>query len=168
MKTNCLLLAFLFFITAGNLYAQKFEVPTDYTLKVAADYARYEKDMIGAAKWLTATAFDDQAVKRRHVSVFVTEWIIGSPTVFVELFPIIMDFEKKNEGMLVIYMACAARYVLQNNYSKDTVAKHRAALQDMIQVYNNGSGIKKDKKMMKLIKSSEEGKLEEWMNENMK
>jgi bacterioferritin (cytochrome b1) len=47
-------------------------------------------------------------------------------------------------------------------------AKHRAALRDMISVYKTGKGIKKDKKMEKLIKSEEEGKIDEWLAENLK
>jgi hypothetical protein len=79
-----------------------------------------------------------------------------------------MDFEKKNEGMLVLYMAGSARYVLENNYSKDMRSKHKAALRDMINVYKTGTGINKDKKMEKLIKSDDEGKLDEWLAENLK
>ena len=79
-----------------------------------------------------------------------------------------MDFDKKNDGMLAMYMAASARYVLENNYSKDMRAKHRAALRDLIVVYKTGKGIKKDKKMEKLIKSEEEGKIDEWLAENLK
>lgn len=79
-----------------------------------------------------------------------------------------MDFEKKNEGMLLLYMAFSAKYVLENNYSKNMRAKQKAALSDMILVYKSGKGIHKDKKMEKLIKSDEEGKLDEWLEENLK
>ncbi len=66
-----------------------------------------------------------------------------------------MDFDKKNAGMLALYMACSAKYVLENDYSKDMRAKHKAALRDMIRVYKTGKGIEKDKKMDKLIKKME-------------
>jgi hypothetical protein len=79
-----------------------------------------------------------------------------------------MDFEKKNPGMLVLYMACSAQYVLENDYSKDMRAKHRSALRDMMAVYKAGTGITKDKKMEKLIKSDEDGKIDEWLSENLK
>jgi len=38
----------------------------------------------------------------------------------------------------------------------------------MIGVYKSGKGIKKDKKMEKLIKSNEDDKLDEWLSENLK
>ncbi|HNL66525.1 MAG TPA: hypothetical protein PKL81_15615, partial [Ferruginibacter sp.] len=110
----------------------------------------------------------EQTDKRKEVSAFVITWVGGSPTVNVELNPTILDFEKKNPGMMVLFMAGCARYVLENNYSKDMRAKHRVALRDMIAVYKSGKGIKKDKKMEKLAKSDEEGKIDEWMAENLK
>ena len=70
--------------------------------------------------------------------------------------------------MFILYMACCAEYVLENNYSKDKQAKWKAALHDMIIVYKSGKGIKKDKKIEKLIKSDEEGKIDEWITENFK
>lgn len=168
MKASCLFLVSLLILTAKDLYSQDFEVPKGYTLKVAADYAPYEKDIINAAKWLTATPLYEQEQKRKEVSAFVVTWINGSPTVNVELNSIIMDFDKKNEGMLVLFMAGSAKYVLENNYSKDMRAKHRDALRVMIHVYKSGNGIKKDKKMEKLIKSDEAGKIDEWLAENLK
>ena len=92
----------------------------------------------------------------------------GSPTVNVEINPTIIAFEEKNPGMLPLYMAGSARYVLENNYSKDMRAKHKAALKGMIEVYKSGKGIKKDKKMEKLVKSDEGDKLDEWLAENLK
>ena len=160
-------LALLLFISS-NLFAQSFEVPNGYELKVKEDYAKYEKDIVEAAKWLKETPLNAEPEKRKEVSAFVVSWVNGSPTVNVEITPSIFDFENKNSGMLVIYMASSAKYVLDNNYSKDMRAKHRAALQDMIAVYKSGNGIKKDKKMEKLIKAVDDGKIDEWMENNMK
>jgi hypothetical protein len=168
MKLSTLLFAGILVLNSSNLYSQHFEVPKDYTLKVAADYKMYEKDMIEAAKWLVKTPLDEQENKRAKVSAFVISWVNGSPTVDVELNEFIMDFDKKNKGMLVIFMASCAKYVLENDYSKDMRAKHRAALRDMMTVYNSGNGIKKDKKMEKLIKSDADGKLDEWLEYNLK
>ncbi|HNN72775.1 MAG TPA: hypothetical protein PKG89_16110 [Ferruginibacter sp.] len=168
MKTSTLFLSCLLTLSVQYLYSQDFEVPKNYSLKAAADYTRYEKDVINAAKWLVATPMNEQTDKRKEVSAFVITWVGGSPTVNVELNPTILDFEKKNPGMMVLFMAGCARYVLENNYSKDMRAKHRVALRDMIAVYKSGKGIKKDKKMEKLAKSDEEGKIDEWMAENLK
>lgn len=154
--------------TTTNGYSQDGVVPANYQLNTKEDYAKFEADIITAAKWLLATPLNEQSDKREQVSSFVVKWISGSPTVNVEINPTIMDFEKKNPGILVLYMAASAKYVLENNYSKDMRAKHRAALRDMISVYKSGKGIHKDKKMDKLAKSDEEGKLDEWIAVNLK
>jgi len=168
MKIKNLILTSFLLLTGNMLYSQSIEVPENYQLKVAADYVPYEKNIIEAANWLKATAFDEQVELRKKVSAFVVTSINGSPTVNVELNSIIIDFNKKNEGNLILFMASSAKYVLENSYSKDMRAKHRAALRDMISVYKSGKGIRKDKKMDKLIKADEEGKLDEWLEENLK
>ncbi len=148
--------------------AQNLDIPKDYSLKVAADYTRYEKDIINTAKWLVATPLDEQNDKRKEASAFILNWVNGSPTVDVELNVNIFDMDKKNPGMLIVFMAGCARYVLENNYSKDMRAKHRAALRGMIAVYKSGKGITKDKKMEKLVKADEDGNLDEWIEKNLK
>ena len=168
MKIITPFLIVLILSTTNISYSQEFAVPADYQLTTKEDYAKYEKDIISAAKWLIATPLKEQQDKRKEVSAFVIKWVNGSPTVNVEINPTIMDFEKKNSGMLVLYMAASAKYVLENNYSTDMRAKHRAALRDMIGVYKSGKDIQKDKKMDKLVKSEEEGKLDEWIAENLK
>ena len=144
-RTKLFLLANLILVSTFVL-GQNFEVPANYQFNTKDDYSRYEKDIIDATKWLQSTPFNEQKEKRQEVSAFVIKWINGSPTVNVEINPTIMDFEEKNQGMLALYMAGSAKYVLENNYSKDMRAKHKAALKGMIAVYKSGKGIKKDKK----------------------
>jgi hypothetical protein len=163
--TRLLFIAILISIQA---LAQTFEVPKNYEFKTAADYAPYEKDIIAAAKWLEATPFNEQTEKRKEVSAFVVAWINGSPNVNVEINETLVELDEKNPGMLVLYMARCARYVLESNYSTDMRAKHKAALRSMVAVYKNNKGINKDKKMDKLVKSEETGKLDEWLEENLK
>lgn len=149
-------------------FSQDFSVPAGYELNSKEDYARYEKDIINAAKWLEGTPWNEQQDKREEVSVFVLKWAGGSPSVNIEIHPILMDFEKKNQGMLILYMAACARFVLENNYSTDIHAQQKAALKTMMTVYKSGKGIQKDKKMEKLIKTDEDGKLDEWLADNFK
>jgi hypothetical protein len=168
MKVINLFLTTLLLLVFTNIYSQDFETSTDYTLKAAEDYVKYEKDIIAAAKWLKSVPLNEQNEKRKEVSAFVMQWVNGSPTVNVELNENIFDFEKKNTGMLILFMAGCAQYTLENNYSKDMRAKHKFALKGMIEVYKSGKGIKKDKKMEKLIKSDEAGELDQWLADNLK
>jgi hypothetical protein len=70
--------------------------------------------------------------------------------------------------MLVLYMACCAKFVLENDYSKDMYEKHKAALRNMMTVYKKGIGIKKDKNMDKLIKYDKKGEMDEWLEKYLK
>jgi hypothetical protein len=167
MKKNTLL-SCLFLCLVTLSFAQDFEMPEDFVVVEKEDYTKYEQKIIEASKWLQAVPFNEQRNKREQVSYFVVKWVNGSPTVTVEIMPIIMDFNSKNNGMLVLYMAACSQYVLENNYSTDVRAKHKAALNAMMNVYQRGKGIKKDKKMDKLIKATAEGKMDEWLEQNMK
>jgi len=146
--------------------SQTFQVPKDVTYKTADDYVKYEKDIIEAAKWPVKTPLNEHQEKRQRVSLFVLNWVNGSPTVSVELFPVVLDFEKKNPGMLIIFMANWSAYVLENNYSTDQNAAKKAALIACADVYRTGQGIKKDKKMKKLIKAIDSGNLDKWIEKN--
>jgi hypothetical protein len=162
-----ILLAACLFATIVSI-AQDYTVPVNYSLVSKEDYTKYEKDVIDAAKWLVNTPLDEQKHKRQQVSAFIFKWINGSPTVSVELNTNIMDLDEKNPGMLIIFMASCAKYVLENNYSKDMRAKHRYAMIELITVYKSGKGIRKDKKMDRLIKHYEDGKLDQWLEDNLK
>ncbi len=162
MKKASTLILLCILFTNTQIIAQDFRVPAGQ-IKLKEDYTEYEKDIIAADKWLVKTPFDEQPERRQQVNRFIFDWVNGSPTVYCEITPVILDFQKKNPGMLCIYMGGVARYVLEHNYSNDTIPKQKAALMDMITVYKSDKGIKKDKKMEKLIKAVDEGKLEEWM-----
>jgi hypothetical protein len=165
-KPFLFMLSTLLFSTC--LFSQDFEVPVNYKLEAKEDYTPYEKDIIAAAKWLETVSFNSESDKQSEVAAFVIKWISGSPTVNVEIHPVVMDLESKNKGMLVLYMAACARYSLENNYSKDMKAQQKAAILSMINAYKTANGIKKDKKMDKLVKASDDGKLDEWLQQNFK
>ena len=166
MRALKILLLLTLFLSSQASFSQEFQVP-NIELSAKEDYAKVEKDVIAAAKWLVSVPLNEQAVLRKEVSAFVLKWVMGSPTVNVDLYPIIMDLEKKNPGMMPIYFASCAKYALENNYSKDKHAGQAAGLRDMIAYYKAGNGTVKDKKMDKLVKADEEGKLDEWINKNM-
>lgn len=167
LKHSLLLLLLVLSIATTN--AQDFDPPEEYQLVKKEDYAPYEKDVIAAAKWLQETPVKTDRYKRKIVSKFVFEWVNGSPSVFCGIAPIIFDFEKKNEGLLILYMSAVARYVLENNYSTDVKSKYLFAIHTLIDFYTrNEKNMKKDKKMARLLDAKANGTLNLWMEENMK
>ncbi len=170
MKKIIAFIILLFALTPdAKLFAQtNFEVPSNVNLEKKEDYTKYETDIITAADWLEETPFNEQKDKRRKVNAFVAVWVLGSPTVTITMTSTLTDFDKKNTGMMVLYMAAYSKYVLKNNYSKDVKAAKTAALKSLIKVYTSGKGISRDKKMEKLVQADTDGKLDDWINENMK
>jgi hypothetical protein len=168
MKMMKSILALFLVLLAGSANAQWENLPQTGELKVAADYQRTEPQVVAAAEWLSGHALDAEPALRRKLNQFVLNWVNGSPTVNVELNPTIFDFEKKNPGLLSVFMAGCARYVLQNNYSKDMRAKHKAALGDVVKAYRLTTNANRDKKMEKLMKAMDEGELDQWLSANLK
>src|SRR5580698_2374639 len=112
--------------------AQDFEPPVDPVLSSKEDYARYEKDVIGSAKWLEGKPVGVEMEKRQRVAAFIIKWVSGSPTVNIAINPFQMKLADKNPQFLALYMAAAARYCLENNYSKDTVKTVSAAVKSIL------------------------------------
>lgn len=162
-----------FFITAllltilSSSPAQDFAVPAvEFTSK--EDYSRTEKDIINASKWLEATQIGKDDDKRVQVNAFVVKWITGSPTVSVEINKLCTDLSEKNAHLLAVFLASYCRYVLENNYSEDRVKGYTAGIKGMINCYSLGGDVKKNKLLEKAVTADKDGKLEEWVQENMK
>ncbi len=64
-------------------------------------------------------------------------------------------------------MAAAARYCIENNYSKDTLKTTTAAVKSILACYRLGGDITKNKVLERAITANKEGKLEEWVRGNM-
>lgn len=156
----------MFTFNTVTLAQTKFTVPANYQLVVKEDYAKYEADIITASKWLEETALDQDEDKRKEVSSFVMKWIIGSPTVTIDLSDKISKIYGKNAQLLINYMAAYSAYWLQNKSSATKPAATKAGLISMMNVYKKDINIKKSKEMEKLIKLTEDGNLDKYIAEN--
>lgn len=68
------------------LYSQtpeEWNVPQNYSLVNAEDYAPYNEDVVKCVDWLVNTPLDLQTSKRRDAHKFLMAWIGGSPEVMV-------------------------------------------------------------------------------------
>lgn len=164
MKPSLIALACLFIFLGTR--AQDFEVPAELP-STKEDFVKTEKDIINAAKWLETTAIGSQMDKRKKVNAYVIAWIINSPTVTVNLRASIIKLFDKNEQLNAVYLGAYARYVLENNYSKDELKANTAAIKAVINCYNLGGDVKKNKLLTQVIEKDKEGKLEEWVTEAM-
>ncbi len=148
-------------------FAQEFEIPQNVALEKKEDYIKYEKDIIAATGWLEATPLGKDDDKRKLVSAFVLQWITGSPTVSIEINTAVTKIADKNPEMLIMLMAAYTRYALQNNYETDKLKCFTAAMKSVINLYNAGGDVKKNKTIEKAISADKEDKLEGWADENI-
>ena len=166
IKTFTLLVTLCCSVLAG--LAQQFELPQNITLDKAGDYVKYEKDIIAAANWLESTPIGKEDDKRKQVSTFIMQWITGSPTVTIELNANgLTKIADKNPEMLLMFMAGYTRYALQNNYLNDKVKCSVEGMKSVLNLYKAGGDVKKNKTIEKAIAAGNEGKFEDWVNENI-
>jgi len=169
-KTTALLASIvLLLLSFTDISAQtRFDVPSNVQLNVKEDYAKYEPDIIAATNWLESNPLDREPEKRKEVSAFVMKWIIGSPSVNVSLTEQIQKLYGKNASLLIIYMGSYTRHFLENKTTATVFSGTKAGLISMMNVYKKDIDIAKSKEMEKLVKLTEENKLDEYIKEKFK
>lgn len=156
------------FIVLFGCYAkgQDFEPPVDAKLEAKEDYANYEQHMIDASKWLESNQIGTLPGKRVNVNAFVMKWITGSPTVSLELQPVIVKLTDKNPDLIIVFMAGYARWSLENNHPKDHLKGYEAGIKSVLRTYALGGDVKKNKTLQKAVAADQDGKLTAWVREN--
>ncbi len=164
-----LFLAFLAIISTTTITAQtKFTVPQNVVLVAKEDYAKYETDIINAAKWLEQTDLDGKEDKRKEVSKFVVEWLTGSPTVTLTFTESLTKLYGKNTALLTIYIGSYCREYLEHKTTATVFSAAKAGVTSMMNVYKKDIEIKKCKEMDKVIKLADDGKLDDYIKDKFK
>lgn len=166
---KALLITSLLSFFAISVQAQVFETPTDVTYEKAEDYVQYEDEVVDCFNWMMATPHGEQQKKRDEANRFLVTWILGSPSVSVEISEKIVTFMQSSPDMLVIFLGGWANYTLTNDYSKDKKKGIKAALNAVIEYYeNNREKLKKDKNIEEYIKmkAGDGKKFEEYIQDN--
>lgn len=149
--------------------AQDFELPTNIKLDKAEDYAKYNTDIVNAVTWLENTPIEEQTDKRTLVSAFLMQWMSGTPTLTISVHAFQVELTEKNPDLLMTFLGAYSKFVIENPSQKeDTLAANVAGFQSLLKVYKNnkGKGIKKDKKVEKLLKL-DDVKLKKWVKKQL-
>ncbi|HET6228205.1 MAG TPA: hypothetical protein VFF27_18135 [Bacteroidia bacterium] len=131
------------------------------------EFVASEKKVINTINWLENTPLGTEDDKRKSQSALFIAWVSGAPTVSLEINANVLPFTEKNKDLLIIFMAGATKYCLENSYSSDAVKYTTAGIKSAIKVYKKGMSIQKDKAMEKIIKTDESGGLEKWVREQL-
>jgi hypothetical protein len=111
---------------------------------------------------------DKETEKRKQVNGFVSQWVSGSPTVNVDIGENLLKLYGKNAELLGIYIASYARNFLENRNTATKFSATKAGLTSMMNVYEKGINVSRSKELEKLIKLTEENKLDQYINDNFR
>ena len=171
MKIKNILIAFLLTLfVAQTSWSQTFNIPDNVKLEVVEDYVKHEQRIVECINWLENTPISDDADKRLLANAYLMKWATGTPTVTIEMQAFQIDLAKKNSELLIIFMGGWIKYAIENPTDKDNIkAANIAGLNSVIKVYtaNKGKGLKKDKRIEKLIKM-DASELQNWVAEQIK
>lgn len=149
-----------------GLYSQNFKVPKNYKLDKAEDYAPFENDVVQCCNWLIETPINEQPEKRKEANTFMLQWIIGSPTVLIEVNQDIATFMTSPE-LLLIFMGGWAKHSIDTKIYDDKIAGSIAGINSVIDFYlRNKKILGKDKHVEKYIKLKKKDKLEQYVKDN--
>jgi hypothetical protein len=165
MKTITLTL--ILTIISIGLFSQDFEVPKNYKLDKAEDYAPYEQDVVKCFDWLMKTSLNEQTAKRKEANAFLLKWLSGSPNVSIEIKQEIVSFMGTSPDLLMIFMGGWAKYSLESNDFKNKIAGSMAGIESVIEFYTkNKDFMPKDKNVEKYIKMKDKGTLKAYIEKN--
>ncbi len=160
MKKQLLILTII--ISSICTYSQNYEVPKDYKLVLAEDYAPYEEDVIKTVDWLIETPINISTSKRKEANAFLFQWISGSPKVKIELNTDVVFFEC-SDCLMVFLGGWTKDNILKNEYD-NLIQGNLAGIDAVIEFYKKNKKIfGKDKAVEKFIKLKSKGKLEAYI-----
>lgn len=125
-----------------------------------------EQNVLATINWIENTPINEEKAKHKEQYALLLAWLTNSPTVTIEMNANILNFTNKNSELLIFFMAGWTKYSLQHDYSKDVVQGSLAGIRSAINIYNKG-GLRKDRKMQKLVDLDDNGGLEEWVSEQL-
>lgn len=151
-------------------FSQEFIIPNNVKLKSSEDYKKYETDILNCINWLENTPVNQKSEKRTIANAFLMQWATGTPSVTIEMQSFQLDLTKKNAGLLMSFMGGWIKYSIENpTEKKNNRAANLAGINSLIKVYssNKNNGMKKDKRIEKLIKMTE-SELQNWIDDKLK
>jgi len=136
--------------------------------KSKQDYIDFENELLVYLDWLENNSIDHK--DRIKVNAAILKWAEGTSNVMITIESYIMDYSEKNPAFIVLFIGAWSRFVLQNPDQKDDLLKcNLAGVNCFLDFYEKGKdfGVRKDKKVGKLIKKRNANKLEKWLSKKI-
>lgn len=162
--TKTIILTFTISIFSLGLFSQNFEVPQNYKLEKAEDYAPYENDVIKCIDWLRETPLLAEPLMRREANTFLLKWLTGSPYVHLEIKESVVNFLSTSPDLLMIFLGGWAKYSLETKDYDNKLEGSIAGIESVIYFYTkNRENLPRDKNVEKYIKKQKQGKLRAYL-----
>jgi hypothetical protein len=158
----------MIFAFAGT-HAQKRSSYSSIQLETAADYAKAEKSALEAANYILTLPVNKDNNSGQDAARFLVDWMQGTPDYMFPLNePIGRISQNNNPQLLIVYMACMTRYVLENDKDKspsedDISYNGYLIFSDYCDNPKNNVSIKGELK--NLIDARKEGNLKDYLEE---
>lgn len=158
------IIIFLFLTTSLFSQTIDWEKLSTTKLEVAEDYKNIQPEILQLIDWMGNHSLDHP--QRTAANAHFVKWISGSPNVTIELDPFILNYSKKNTDFMILFMAGWSKFVLENSENKtDKKGGNLAGINYFLDFYKKGKkfGVKKDRKVAKLLKKRDAGNLEKFI-----
>lgn len=168
MLKYILFLSFFALAIPSNAQTIDFDKIQDINFKSKQDYLDFEDELLIYLDWLENNSIDHK--DRIKVNALILKWAEGTSSVMITIESYIMDYVEKNPAFMVLFIGAWSRYVLQNPDQKDDLLQcNLAAVNSFLDFYEKGKdfGVVKDKKVEKLLKKRNSGKLEKWLDKKI-
>ncbi len=152
----------LFALHFNFSYSQELPDYDEIPLKKQSDYYKADSFVLIASNFLLSTPYAANNKDRLNSEAFIVKWMSGTPDYSFTLGKTAIDITKKNTHLLGIYMACMAKYCIENKIDgKDDKEVTLNAVKLLLTYCEDpDNNIKMTKELKKLSEANKKGELE--------
>ena len=151
-----------------SLFAQEFQVPTNYKLETEEDCIEQENNILAAINWLSNNPMNEENVKKwESVYKFFWEWAGNVPYLSIGFGKTAKPAFKGNAEIGIIYVGGYVKYALTTREFDKKNEQNIAGIEAIVNYYNTyRKELKKNSTLEKFVKLQKEGKLREYILKN--
>jgi hypothetical protein len=155
----------LLWMPAAIANAQDFTVLKDIEIKTAEECRTYDPKALECASFILSSPYKKEDQNRLHASAFLIKWMTASPDYTFEIDKSATELTKKNDALIITYMAAMTKYSLENKRkSKDAKAVKLGSIHLFLEYCKNEvNDVKLTKEIKKAIEADSEGKLNDYL-----
>lgn len=127
-------------VLAFSATAQTLQIPLNCKLSTKKDYREQESNVLKAIEWLQLTPVDAEKELRELAQSFIVNWIMGSPTVSIELDERLCGAFTENPIILMTYLNGCTKYAIENKQKKFLFETHYSGVNHVLAFYKTNTG----------------------------